>query len=217
MSGGRRPPRHRGHAPANRRAQVAAGSHAEQAIAEMVALYRTHHWTGSRWAFAPPGGPVPGGMLVRQPPPVGGVPGQLTYRAKAVTDYFGFLADRGRMLPVAFDVKSVGGESSFALKPGASHQLQFCQEVRRYGGMGFFLCVDLSAGWAWLISTSAELAALAAGDRVPLCKRRGGVPVEHATLAIPRRQVPGTALFGFDFLRALLDNPDESGQVGGSP
>lgn len=191
-------------APASaRRRQVATGRLTERALAPTVTLYRDYVRDMGRWRRAVLGEPGTA-LLVRQHPATVGRQGARILASKGVTDYFGVtLTDVGPR-PIAFDCKSVQGAVSFALKPKEQHQVAFLKQVRAFGGLAFFLLLDVKAGWCWLIHQPSDLALLASGERVTFCRREGGRPVEHFVTGCVRAQFPGAPVLGYDFLGALL-------------
>jgi len=190
---------HAGWTPNARRLQVASGRHAEAAVAQVVALYRTHRFYAGR--YQPRGGLLPTALVVPQyPKPIGRGQGKMQLVRKGVPDYFGVYLAGDRQYGLSFDVKAQTGEVSFALPTRYQHQLAFLDEVVRDGGVAFFLIIDLAAGWAWVLDSEEQFAQLKAGERVRYCVRENGKPVRHLARAIPRAQLPGTAVYGFDFL-----------------
>lgn len=187
-----------------RRRQVATGRLTEQALAPTITLYRDYAKGkfGAWWRVLP--GEPGAALLVRRHPATVGPQGARRLAGKGVTDYFGVtLTDVGPR-PIAFDCKSVQGAASFALKPKEQHQVAFLKQVRAFGGLAFFLLLDVRVGWCWLIHQPSDLALLAAGERVVFCERKRGTPVAHYVTACERARFPGVPVLGYDFLGALM-------------
>ena len=197
---------------ATRSAQSRAGNVAEAAIAPTIQVYRDYQAlrlpagiSGTPWrrAIGEPGA----ALLTRQHPPTIGAQGGGSRVAKSPTDYYGVAEVRGRQVPLAFDVKSVASQVSFKLKPTESHQVAFMHHVERFGGIGFFLLVDVPWSTAWILA-GANLAALEAGERVTFCARVAGEPASHRVPWLAKGPFGGLGFWGYDFLAKLTFPPE---------
>lgn len=190
-----------------RRRQVRTGQDAEAALEATVFVYRQYRWDAGRRTFrrrqADEG---PTALLARAHPKAVGKPGQMRFVAKGAVDWIG-LMDMGadeRPLPIAFDVKSVQGATSFHVPPKDAHQLAFLQDWQAAGGIAFYLLLDQRVGMGWLLGLNDELAQLGTGERVTFSARADGLPVTHHVPRVSRQILPGTASLGYDFLAAIF-------------